>query len=120
MRDEDSSRFSGQLTLNGRYVLLQLLGRGGFSEVHKAYDLDTLAFVAVKVGSHVHRRVTRAALLTRLIPSCIMCQLAQQLHCACMAKPGHQLAGSWTCMNCVVAGVLVGRDGLGALWLGAS
>jgi len=53
VRNEDTSRFSGQLTLNGRYVLLQLLGRGGFSEVHKAYDLDTLAFVAVKVGSYV-------------------------------------------------------------------
>lgn len=49
VRDEDSSRFNGQPTLNGRYVLLQLLGRGGFSEVHKAYDLETLGFVAVKV-----------------------------------------------------------------------
>lgn len=49
VRDEDCSRFSGQPTLNGRYLLLQLLGRGGFSEVHKAYDLDSLGFVAVKV-----------------------------------------------------------------------
>lgn len=30
-------------------MLLQLLGRGGFSEVHKAYDLESLTFVAVKV-----------------------------------------------------------------------
>lgn len=36
--------------LNQRYVLLALLGRGGFSEVHKAYDLASLKFVAVKVG----------------------------------------------------------------------
>jgi hypothetical protein len=50
VRDEDGSRFNGQPTLHSRYVLLQLLGRGGFSEVHKAYDLDTLTFVAVKVG----------------------------------------------------------------------
>lgn len=62
MRDEDTSRFNGQPTLNGRYVLLQLLGRGGFSEVHKAYDLDSLAFVAVKVRrgcGGVRRRVVR-------------------------------------------------------------
>lgn len=51
LRDEESSRFTGQPTLHQRYVLLQLLGRGGFSEVHKAFDLADLKFVAVKVSS---------------------------------------------------------------------
>lgn len=31
-------------------MLAALLGRGGFSEVHKAYDTQSLKFVAVKVG----------------------------------------------------------------------
>jgi hypothetical protein len=49
LRDEEGSRFQGQPVLHQRYVLLALLGRGGFSEVHKAYDLASLKFVAVKV-----------------------------------------------------------------------
>jgi hypothetical protein len=37
-RDEDSSRFNQHPLLGGRYVLMNMLGRGGFSEVYKAYD----------------------------------------------------------------------------------
>jgi hypothetical protein len=36
VKDEDGSRFAGHQTLNRRYVLLSLLGKGGFSEVFKA------------------------------------------------------------------------------------
>jgi tousled-like kinase len=50
LRDEEGSRFQGQPLLHQRYVLLALLGRGGFSEVHKAYDIASLKFVAVKVS----------------------------------------------------------------------
>ena len=32
---EDSSRFSSHPTLHSRYLLLHLIGRGGFSEVFK-------------------------------------------------------------------------------------
>ena len=32
---EDSSRFKGNPTLHTRYLLLNLIGRGGFSEVYK-------------------------------------------------------------------------------------
>ena len=47
---EDRSRFTRDLPcLNGRYVLTSLLGRGGFSEVWKAFDLTELRDVAVKV-----------------------------------------------------------------------
>ncbi len=35
LQDEDQSRFKGHPILNERYLLLKLIGRGGFSEVHK-------------------------------------------------------------------------------------
>ena len=35
--------------LNDRYLLLMLLGKGGFSEVHKAFDLKEQRYVACKV-----------------------------------------------------------------------
>ena len=35
--------------LENRYHLLSLLGRGGFSEVYKAYDLDDQKYVACKI-----------------------------------------------------------------------
>ena len=49
-QSEDRSRFNRDLPcLNNRYVLLCMLGRGGFSEVWKALDLVELREVAVKV-----------------------------------------------------------------------
>ncbi|GAX13233.1 tousled-like kinase [Fistulifera solaris] len=46
---EDSSRFRSRPKLNDRYVLQSLLGKGGFSEVWRAYDLEELREVAVKI-----------------------------------------------------------------------
>ena len=34
-----------------RYQILELIGKGGFSEVYRAYDLDTDQFVALKYTS---------------------------------------------------------------------
>jgi len=46
---EDASRVRARPKLNKRYVPLSLLGKGGFSEVWRAYDLDELREVAVKI-----------------------------------------------------------------------
>ncbi|EGD72998.1 TLK protein kinase [Salpingoeca rosetta] len=48
--DEDSARFRGlPYRLHERYVLMSLLGKGGFSEVYKAYDVDNCRMVACKI-----------------------------------------------------------------------
>jgi tousled-like kinase len=49
IRDEDNSRFNLHPTLNNRYLLRSMLGKGGFSEVWKAFDLHELRDVAVKI-----------------------------------------------------------------------
>lgn len=46
---EDSSRFRSRPNLHDRYVLDHLLGKGGFSEVWKGFDLQELREVAVKI-----------------------------------------------------------------------
>lgn len=46
---EDASRFRNRPKLHDRYVLQALLGKGGFSEVWKAYDLHSRVVVAVKL-----------------------------------------------------------------------
>ncbi|KAK4763373.1 hypothetical protein SAY86_009141 [Trapa natans] len=48
IRDEDGSRFNNFQILHHRYALLNLLGKGGFSEVYKAYDLVEHRYVACK------------------------------------------------------------------------
>ncbi|XP_076361504.1 serine/threonine-protein kinase tousled-like 2 isoform X5 [Tachypleus tridentatus] len=47
--NEDQSRFNNYTVLNERYLLLTLLGKGGFSEVHKAFDLKEQHYVACKI-----------------------------------------------------------------------
>lgn len=51
--DEDESIYNTTdpevQVLHNRYFLISLLGKGGFSEVHKAYDLKTCTLVACKI-----------------------------------------------------------------------
>ncbi|KAG8192362.1 hypothetical protein JTE90_029093 [Oedothorax gibbosus] len=49
IHNEDQSRFNNHAVLNERYLLLILLGKGGFSEVHKAFDLKDQRYVACKI-----------------------------------------------------------------------
>ncbi|XP_053196704.1 serine/threonine-protein kinase tousled-like 2 isoform X1 [Scomber japonicus] len=49
IHNEDNSQFKDHPTLNDRYLLLHLLGRGGFSEVYKALDLTEQRYVAIKI-----------------------------------------------------------------------
>ncbi|XP_061186181.1 serine/threonine-protein kinase tousled-like 2 isoform X2 [Saccostrea echinata] len=49
IHNEDNSRFKDHPTLNERYLLLNLLGKGGFSEVHKGFDLKDQRYVACKI-----------------------------------------------------------------------
>ncbi|XP_011089008.1 serine/threonine-protein kinase TOUSLED isoform X2 [Sesamum indicum] len=49
IRDEDGSRFNNFQILNHHYALLNLLGKGGFSEVYKAFDLVEHRYVACKL-----------------------------------------------------------------------
>nr|XP_043633643.1 serine/threonine-protein kinase TOUSLED-like [Erigeron canadensis] len=51
IRDEDGSRFNNYQILNHRYALLNLLGKGGFSEVYKAFNLVEYRYVACKLHS---------------------------------------------------------------------
>lgn len=49
IHSEDSSRFNEHQVLHERYLLLNLLGKGGSSEIHKGFDLVEQRYVACKV-----------------------------------------------------------------------
>jgi len=49
IRDEEQSRFNKLPVLNNRYLLMKLLGKGGFSEVWEAFDLIEYRKVACKI-----------------------------------------------------------------------
>ncbi|KAK3096012.1 hypothetical protein FSP39_021923 [Pinctada imbricata] len=50
LKKEDADlQFKDHPTLNDRYLLLSLLGKGGFSEVHKGFDIKEQRYVACKI-----------------------------------------------------------------------
>uniref|UniRef100_A0A915I402 Protein kinase domain-containing protein n=1 Tax=Romanomermis culicivorax TaxID=13658 RepID=A0A915I402_ROMCU len=54
VQNEDQSRYKDHVTLDKRYLLLSLLGKGGFSEVWRAFDLEDNRYVACKIH-HVNK-----------------------------------------------------------------
>lgn len=48
-KDEEKSPHNNFKVLKDRYLLMHLLGKGGFSEVYKAYDIIELRIVAIKI-----------------------------------------------------------------------
>ena len=48
LEDEKNSNFNNFVVFKERYQLLNLLGKGGFSEVYEAFDLETFSYVACK------------------------------------------------------------------------
>uniref|UniRef100_A0A1I7X6Y1 Protein kinase domain-containing protein n=1 Tax=Heterorhabditis bacteriophora TaxID=37862 RepID=A0A1I7X6Y1_HETBA len=52
--NERDSRYKDHEMLNKRYLLLSLLGKGGFSEVWRAFDLEENRYVACKIH-HVNK-----------------------------------------------------------------
>ena len=49
LRDEQSSQYCERQLLKNRYQIVELLGKGGFSEVWHAFDLEALTDVAIKI-----------------------------------------------------------------------
>jgi len=49
IREEDASKFAERPVLANRYLLRTMLGKGGFSEVWKAFDLIEMRDVAIKI-----------------------------------------------------------------------
>ncbi|XP_049850990.1 uncharacterized protein LOC126324526 [Schistocerca gregaria] len=49
IQEENASSWNHFPVLNGRYLILSLLGKGGFSEVYHAYDLCEFREVACKI-----------------------------------------------------------------------
>lgn len=52
--NERDSRYKDHELLNKRYLMLSLLGKGGFSEVWRAFDLEENKYVACKIH-HVNK-----------------------------------------------------------------
>ncbi|XP_039271234.2 serine/threonine-protein kinase tousled-like 1-B [Styela clava] len=52
--NEDNSRFNDHPILHNRYLLLNMLGKGGFSEVYKGFDCEHQRYVAIKIH-HLNR-----------------------------------------------------------------
>lgn len=53
IHNEDQSRFNNHPVLNDRYLLLMLLGKGGFSEVHKVSKLINIISIYLKLKLNV-------------------------------------------------------------------
>lgn len=83
LRDQDSSRWRGNPLLHGRYVLGNMLGRGGFSEVFHAFDVQDLRPVALKVHqlNPVWSEVKKQAYVRHAVREC---SIHKDLHHPCI------------------------------------
>ncbi|RWS19138.1 hypothetical protein B4U80_00212, partial [Leptotrombidium deliense] len=49
VRNQRLARYQNYEILNSRYLVLELVGKGGYGEVYKTFDIETQTFVACKV-----------------------------------------------------------------------
>lgn len=86
IHNEDQSRFNSHPVLNERYLLLMLLGKGGFSEVHKVSLI--LHFCLIKLEIHCYTYVVNVKIIIVLQAF----DLKEQRYVACKV---HQLNKDW-------------------------
>ena len=90
MRDEEGSRFKDNPVLNGRYLLLRMLGKGGFSEVFQVRGVDAV---------HTQQPLSMTALCS-CNPCCnIACTMHSKGRSAVYATARQGALKSWISFN---------------------
>jgi len=92
IHNEDQSRFNSHPVLNERYLLLMLLGKGGFSEVHKVtkhFRLLLLSTILIYVSIEIFYLLAFIYVLLFLVQAF---DLKEQRYVACKV---HQLNKDW-------------------------
>jgi len=92
IHNEDQSRFNSHPVLNERYLLLMLLGKGGFSEVHKVtkhFHLLLLSTILIYVSIEIFYLLAFIYVVLFLVQAF---DLKEQRYVACKV---HQLNKDW-------------------------
>jgi len=92
IHNEDQSRFNSHPVLNERYLLLMLLGKGGFSEVHKVtkhFRLLLLSTILIYVSIEIFYLLAFIYVVLFFVQAF---DLKEQRYVACKV---HQLNKDW-------------------------